>query len=492
MRHFPVFLDLRGRLVVVAGCGTVAASKLRLLLKTDARIHVFGDQAGADVRRWHARGFLTWHPRELCQRDLDGTALVYAASEDAEYNRRTVGMAREAGVFVNVVDDLEASEFITPAIVDRDPVTVAIGTEGTAPVLARRIKAQIEDMLSPRLGALARAASRARQLVRHHPRGPWRRRFWSDLFSPDGERLFLHDGEAGIARLLNSHLRGRANSDVEGRVLLVGAGPGDPEMLTLKARRVLREADVVLFDRLVDPAIVELARREAVLVEVGKTSAARLETGDRNWEQPAINRFMVEQARAGHTVVRLKSGDPMVFGRADEEIDALEAAGIACEVVAGITSAVAAAASMRTSLTRRGRNSGFTFITAQDSAGYAEHDWRALARPGAAFAIYMGVRAARFVQGRLLLHGASPGTPVSVVENASREDERVLVSTLHDLDALFQDSGVAGPALIFVGLRAREENLWARRSRVSPDAPVPTDRMALSTMDDGLSQEVAV
>jgi len=234
-----------------------------------------------------------------------------------------------------------------------------------------------------------------------------------------------------------------------GRVILVGAGPGDPELLTLKARRVLHDADVVLYDRLVDPRILELARREATLIEVGK------KPGGPAWKQPDINAAMIEHAREGALVVRLKSGDSLVFGRADEELDALEAAGIPWEVVPGITAASAAAASAGRSLTRRGRNGAIGFITAQDAEGYAEHDWRALAQPGKTFAIYMGLRAARFVQGRLLLHGASPETPVTIVENASRPDERVIESQLGGVSQTIWASAIRGPAIIFIGLKAR-------------------------------------
>jgi len=234
-----------------------------------------------------------------------------------------------------------------------------------------------------------------------------------------------------------------------GRTIIVGAGPGDPELLTLKARRALHEADVVLYDRLVDPRILELARREAELIEVGKTP------GGPAWKQDDINAAMIENVRAGAVVIRLKSGDPMVFGRADEELDALDDAGIRWEVVPGITSASAAAASAGRSMTRRGRNQAISFLTAHEAQGYAEHDWRALAQPGKALAIYMGLRAARFVQGRLLLHGASPETPVTIIENASRTDEKQISASLADMAERISEAGIAGPAIIFIGLPAR-------------------------------------
>jgi len=452
MRHFPIFVDLKCQRVVVAGAGETAAAKLRLLLKTEALIEVYGQDACEDVRDWHEEGRLRWFPQRLPLAALFGARLVYSAHDDPEADAQVRAMGERMGVLVNVVDNLALSQFITPAIVDRDPVAVAIGTEGAAPVLARRIKAEVEEALPTELGRLAAIARSYRDAAAGLPGGRTRREFWSRFFDRDGPAALAEGGEpaarAELDRLIREFSRG-ATRGGEGRVILVGAGPGDPELLTLKARRVLHEADVVLYDRLVDPRVLELARREAALVEVGK------KPGGPAWKQADINTAMIENARAGAVVVRLKSGDPLVFGRADEELDALEEAGIAWEVVPGITAASAAAASAGRSLTRRGRNGAIGFITAQDAEGYAEHDWRALAQPGRTFAIYMGLRAARFVQGRLLLHGASPETPVTAVENAARPQERILETRLGDMSQRIQAAGIRGPAIIFVGLKAR-------------------------------------
>ncbi|MFP3921135.1 MAG: siroheme synthase CysG [Dichotomicrobium sp.] len=454
MRHFPIFVDLRGQRVVVSGAGETAAAKLRLLLKTEAEIEVYGADACDDVRRWHAEGRLRWFAEPLTPGALAGARLAYAAHDDAEADAQVRAMGEEAGVLVNAVDNLELSQFITPALVDRDPLTVAIGTEGAAPVLARRIKAEVEAALPTTLGKLAAIARDYRDAAADLPGGRTRREFWSRFFDHDGAIALAEGGEeaarAALERLIAAYAQtgARAGSEM-GRVVLVGAGPGDPELLTLKARRVLHDADVVLHDRLVDPRVLELARREATLIEVGKRP------GGPGWKQSDIDAAMIAHARAGAVVARLKSGDPMVFGRADEELDALDDAGVAWEVVPGITSASAAAASAGRSLTRRGRNGAVSFITAQDAEGYAEHDWRALAQPGRAFAIYMGLRAARFVQGRLLLHGASPDMPVTVVENASRPHQRILETRLADMSQSIRDSEINGPAIIFVGLEAR-------------------------------------
>jgi len=454
MRHFPIFVDLKCHRVVVSGAGETAAAKLRLLLKTEALIEVYGEDACDDVRAWHEDGRLRWFAKPLPFAALFGARLVYAAHDDAEADARVRALGEKAGVLVNVVDNLALSQFITPALVDRDPVTVAIGTEGAAPVLARRIKADIEAALPSGLGRLAAIARDYRDAAANLPGGRMRRAFWSRFFDVDGPAALAEGGEeaarAALERLIAAYAQDdEAKPANDGRVILVGAGPGDPELLTLKARRVLHEADVVLYDRLVDPRILELARREARLIEVGK------KPGGPAWKQPDINAAMIAHAHAGALVVRLKSGDPLVFGRADEELDALEGAGIDWEVVPGITAASAAAAAAGRSLTKRGRNGAIGFITAHDAEGYAEHDWRALAQPGRAVAIYMGLRAARFVQGRLMLHGASPETPVTVVENASRPNEKVVAAHLGNLCERIGDADVTGPAIIFVGLEKR-------------------------------------
>ncbi|TMV93181.1 uroporphyrinogen-III C-methyltransferase [Thioclava sp. BHET1] len=442
MRHFPIFLDTVDKTIVVAGAGECAVAKLRLLLKTEARIVVFDADAEDQVRDWAAQGRVELHLRDLVLADLDGAILVYAAYDDPERDLGVQALAREARVPALVVDNLDASDFITPAIVDRDPVTVAIGTEGTAPVLARAIKAGIEARLPVGLGALARRAKALRPAAEALPKGRARRDFWT--------RFFFGGEDAEV--LLE---QAKSQEAQPGHVHFVGAGPGDPELLTLRARKLLHEADVVVYDRLVSPEILELARREARLIEVGKTGFGP------SWKQEDINVLLVEEGR-DNRVVRLKSGDPGVFGRLDEEVEALDAAGVAHDVTPGITAASAAVAGLGLSFTRRGRNSGLRIITGHDTKGFAEQDWRELARPGAVAAIYMGKKAARFVTGRLMMHGAAPDTPVSIVENASRADQRIIASDLVTLERSLSD--VAGPAVLLLGLApraaAQQANQW--------------------------------
>ena len=448
MKHFPIYLAVEGRDIVVSGGGEAALAKLRLLLKTEGTVTVFAEDIASEVEMLAAGGKLAIVRRALQAGDAKGSALFYAANDDDAEDARVTALAQADGALTNWVDNLEQSQFITPAIVDRDPVTVAIGTEGAAPVLARAIKADLEARLPTSLGLLARVGKAFRTAAEALPMGRKRRAFWSDYYFRAGPRALEKDGVEGLNDALNELLDGHLNKrPQEGRATFVGAGPGDPELLTLKARRALHEADVVIHDRLVTPEILELARREALIIDAGKEGFGK------STAQADIDAMIVEHARKGAHVVRLKAGDPTVFGRLDEEMDACTEAGVQFSIIPGITSASAAVASIGQSLTKRNRNSSVRFVTGHDMKGYAEHDWRTLARTGEVAAIYMGKKTSRFVQGRLMMHGADPATPVTIVENASRPDQRTIGTTLAALpDAT---NGLTGPALILFGLAPR-------------------------------------
>ena len=454
MQHFPIFMDTAHQRIVVSGAGETALAKLRLLIKTEADIEVFGEEPVLGVTALADEGRIHLKSRTLGATDIAGARLVYAANDDEAEDARVADLARQAGGLVNVVDNLGASDFITPAIVDRDPVTVAIGTEGAAPVLARKIKADLEARLPAGLGVLARIGKSFRHAAEALPFGRARRSFWAEYYEDVGPTAFDAGGDAALTpaleRLLTRHLAAEATP---GHVTFAGAGPGDPELLTLKARRALDGADVVIHDRLVAPEILELARREAKIISVGKEGFGP------STQQADIDALIVAEAASGAKVVRLKGGDPTVFGRLDEEISACDAAGIDWTVIPGITAASAAAASLGQGLTTRGRNGAVRFITGHDAKGFAEHDWSALARSTDVIAIYMGKRTARFIQGRLLMHGANPDLAVSIVENASRPDERVIETRLRDLEPTLTDADLSGPALTFLGLAPRRSAL---------------------------------
>lgn len=446
MNHYPVFLDLSDRHVVLCGNGEMALAKLRLLIRTPAHLTLFAPQPEAKLVSLASANGATVHNRLPTDSDLVGATLVYTAFGDST-DQDIARMARASGQLVNIVDDLAESDFITPAIVERTPLTVAIGTEGAAPVLARAIKADLEARLPQSLGILARTGKKFRDQAEALPQGRQRRDFWDDFYFKAGPGALAQFGEASLENILQDLLeRHLAQAPRPGRVDLVGAGPGDPELMTLRARRLLDAADVVIHDGLVPQAILDLARREAVFVAVGKEGFGP------STPQEIINAEMIEHARTGAQVVRLKAGDPSVFARLDEETEALDAAGIDWAVVPGITAASAAAAALGTSLTRRARNSDLRILTAHDLDGFAEHDWRALAQRDVVAAIYMGRRAARFMHGRLLMHGADRATPISIVENASRPEQRIIASHLDNLVADLDAAALTGPTVLMLGL----------------------------------------
>ncbi len=451
MQHFPIFLAVAGRRIVVSGGGDAAMAKLRLLMKTEAHLTVIASEIAPDIQKWAAQGKLTLINRAMEPGDALCAALFYAANEDDAEDARVAAIANAEGALVNIVDNLADSQFITPAIVDRDPVTVAIGTEGAAPVLARAIKADLEERLPTSLGILARIGKSFRHAADVLPMGRKRRDFWSAFYFNTGPKAIEDAGENGVIpaleTLLDTHIMTKAR---EGHVDLVGAGPGDPELLTLKARNALDKADVVIHDRLVTPEILELARREAIIIDVGKTGFGP------SMKQEDINDLIVQHAQDGHHVVRLKAGDPTVFGRLDEEIEALENAGMSYRIIPGITAASAAVATIGQSLTKRQRNSSVRLITGHDTKGYADHDWRALARAGEVAAIYMGKKSARFIQGRLLMHGADPDTPVTIIENVGRSGQRIIATTLAEMEPTMTNANLTGPAITFYGLAPRD------------------------------------
>lgn len=453
MKYFPIFVDLEDRRVLVVGGGEPALQKVRLLLKTTARVLVVAEAVCDELTALSRIGRIEIAAREFLPSDLEGAALVYVAGGDAELDSRIATLAKAWEIPVNVVDRPEHCSFITPAIVDRDPVVVAIGTEGTSPVLAQGIKARLESILPHRLGALATKAGQLRSSVGERLRdGTRRRAFWRKFFFGPIRDAFL----AGDTRDFDQRMEDALTSadgavGTHGRVALVGSGPGNPELLTLRAQRLLQDADVIVYDRLAGERVLEFARRDARRIAVGKTP------GRPSPSQQDINDILIAEARLGHSVVRLKGGDPYIFGRGAEEQSALAQAGIGFEVVPGVTAAVACAASIRLPLTTRGQNRSFTLLTGMTENGAAEHDWNALATPGSAFAIYMGVGTAEAMQRNLMLAGIAPDTPVTIVENGTLPGERSVVTDIVRLTETIDADGIKGPAIIYVGLEPTPE-----------------------------------
>ncbi len=444
MRYFPLFIDLKNRKALVVGGGEEALRKVRLLLKTEVRIEIVAATLHPELTDLAVGGNIAWVGREFFAAQLDGVACVFAAADD-ELNERVSGEARKRDILVNVVDEAELSNSIVPAIVDRDPLVIAIGTEGAAPVLAQGIRGELETSLPPFLGALTKAAGSLRERIALEiPAGRTRREFWERFFFGSVRDAFARG--AGAFRDELERLLSNSRKSTTGRVSLVGAGPGDAELLTLKAQRKLKEADVIVYDRLVGPEILEYARRDAIRIPVGKTP------GKPSPRQEDINAILVREAQAGRHVVRLKGGDPYVFGRGGEEQRVLEAHGIAVDVVPGVTAALACAASIGIPLTMRGRNQSITILTGASEDGLPEYDWKALARPGQILAIYMGIGSVGHTQARLLNAGIEPATPVMIVENGTLATERVFEARIDELAATVRANSISGPAIIYIGV----------------------------------------
>lgn len=450
MRYLPIHIDLEGQKLLVIGGAGAAEAKLRSVLKTPADIHVISPEPSAEIIRWAEQGRLILHERVFVPADMQGARLVYVATENTQKNTDIARLAREQGILVNTADQKADCDFITPALVDRSPVTMSIGTEGTSPALARALKADLESRLPATLGRLARKTAELRKAVAAKlEHVAERQRFWADIFGARDLQAHLKLSESELEARVQAKLDG-TETDALGHVYLVGAGPGDAGLLTLAAQRLLYRADVIVYDRLVSQEVLDFGRREADYIYVGK------EPGGRSTPQNEINAILLEKARAGLQVVRLKGGDPLIFGRADEELDALQDAGLGYTIVPGITSAAAAAAEIGASLTTRGHNKAVALLTGHDAKGFAEQDWKGLAQEGARAAVYMGVGAARFIQGRLMLHGARSDLPVTIVENASRENQIVVESTLGNLPQDIESKGIKGPAILLLGYAPRK------------------------------------
>jgi uroporphyrin-III C-methyltransferase/precorrin-2 dehydrogenase/sirohydrochlorin ferrochelatase len=441
---FPVFMRVEGRTVVIVGDGEEALAKARLLGQSAAAIRIVAEAAEPALADWADANGAELIQKAWAPAYLDNAVLVFAATGDEQRDAAIVADARRAGVAANAVDRPELCDFYTPALVNRAPVAVAIGTEGAGPVLAQMIRSRIDRMLSPSLGALASLATLYREAAeRDVPKGAPRRAFWKSFFTGATARALDAGDETGAHRAAQSLLQDRGQAN--GHVALVGAGPGSEDLITLRAHRLLMEADVIVHDALVPEAIVALGRRDAERIAAGKRK------GCHSKSQAEINKLLVDLAKGGKRVVRLKSGDPLVFGRAGEEMAAMRAADVSYEVVPGVTSAFAAAADFELPLTLRGVSSSLVFTTGHDLKGKSLPDWARLAIDGATVAVYMGRSNAADVAGRLADAGLSPDTAVAVVENASLGHRRLFHGTLADLPALQERTDLAGPVMTIIG-----------------------------------------
>jgi uroporphyrin-III C-methyltransferase / precorrin-2 dehydrogenase / sirohydrochlorin ferrochelatase len=453
VRFFPAFLDIQGKPVVVVGGGEAAGQKARLLHKANATVHVVSPAPGRSITDLVARGVVVLHPRDWQEEDFAGVALVVAATGSHETDAAVARAASARGIQVNAVDQPDISTFATPAIVERGDVVIGISTGGASPALARRLRSVIERVLPPGVARVAALAREFRGAVRAFvPEFEVRRKFWDDVF--DGPvNAAIEAGDDGRAREHMVSLLNGAPVTATGNVHLVGAGPGDVELLTLKAARLLERADVVVYDRLVSDDVLDLARRDARRVFVGKGGSGA------SWSQDAINRLLLDEARAERCVVRLKGGDPFLFGRGGEELDYLRANGINVSIVPGITAALGCGAAAGIPLTHRSCVSAVTLVTGRNQQGAPEVNWSALAALEGTLVFYMGVATSGEISRQLQHAGLPASTPAALIENGTLPGQRVLRGTLESFPALVRQHGVQAPALIVIGEVAAERSV---------------------------------
>jgi uroporphyrin-III C-methyltransferase/precorrin-2 dehydrogenase/sirohydrochlorin ferrochelatase len=444
--YFPVFFDLAKQPVLVVGAGEVALRKVALLERSGAAITVVAPQIHPELKARAAADAINLNVREFVPQDLDGMRLVIVATSRRAINRWIAKLSDSRGIPVNVVDDREASRFIVPAIIDRDPVLVAVSTGGSSPILARRLRERLETLVPTKIGEFARWLQTLRRPARRRLRDTGaRRRFFEQLIDGPAAARFDAGDRQGARRVAHQLLATTSGApSAPGEVTLVGAGPGDPELLTLKALRALQDADLILHDRLVPQSILDLARRDAARISVGKAAGSVGST------QAQINSLLIEHAQQGKRVVRLKGGDPFIFGRGGEELEALAQARINFSVVPGVTAAAGCAAYAGIPLTHRDHAHSVTFVTAHTGDG-REPDWRALATPGTTAVFYMGLARVQRIAEKLLEHGAAPSLPAGIVAQGTLQNQRVIAATLATIGDAGLRANLESPALLIVG-----------------------------------------
>jgi uroporphyrin-III C-methyltransferase/precorrin-2 dehydrogenase/sirohydrochlorin ferrochelatase len=463
MEFLPLFHNLRGARVLVVGGGEIALRKSRLLADSGAVLRVVAPEIGAEVRELIERSGGEQILRGYTESDLNGCVLIIAATDDEPLNAQVSADARQRGVPVNVVDAPALCSVIFPAIVDRSPLVIAVSSGGDAPVLARLIRAKLETWIPPTYGHLAGLAARFRHQVKGlFPNVQQRRAFWEDVFQgPIADRQLAGQG-AEAERLLQAKIDGDAPATT-GEVYLVGAGPGDADLLTFRALRLMQQADVVLYDRLVAPAILDLCRRDADRVYVGKQRA------DHALPQDQINQQLVDLAKQGKRVVRLKGGDPFIFGRGGEEIEELAAHGIPFQVVPGITAASGCAAYAGIPLTHRDHAQSVRFVTGHLKNGTTDLPWKDLVSPSQTLVLYMGLIGLPVICEQLIKHGRAADTPAALIQQGTTVNQRVFTGTLANLPQLVAEHEVHAPTLVIVGevVKLREKLAWFEGAQAS-------------------------
>jgi len=456
MNFLPVFLRLEQQACLVVGGGEVAARKVHLLQRAGARVTVVAPDLCPSLQRLHdgvdAAPAIAWRQGRFEAADLDGVVVVVAATNDTAVNRQVSELARQQRIPVNVVDQPALCSFIFPSIVDRSPVVVAISTGGASPVLARLLRARLETLIPAGYGRLADLLAGFRERVsQRFSQGSERRRFWERILQGPASEMVFAGRDAEAQKLIEAALAGKPGPSGEseagavGEVYLIGAGPGDPDLLTFRALRLMQMADVVLYDRLVAAPILDLVRRDAERIYVGKKRDFH------SVRQEEISRMLVRLASEGKRVVRLKGGDPFIFGRGGEEIELLAKNGIPFQIVPGITAASGCASYAGIPLTHRDHAQSVVFVTGHQKDGKVNLNWSSLVQPQQTLVIYMGLEGADVICHELISHGQAETTPVALVTHGSTPQQQVMIATLATLPERLSTTEVHAPTLIIVG-----------------------------------------
>ncbi|AQQ00015.1 uroporphyrinogen-III C-methyltransferase [Pseudoalteromonas aliena] len=444
MQYLPIFTKLDNKPVLVVGGGEVALRKCRAFLKARASVTLVAPWFCDELKEHAHNNEVTLIDAYFDESHLDGKMLVIAATDRDEVNNNVFELANARNVFVNVVDDQPKCTFIFPSIVDRDPITIAISSAGTAPVLARRLREKLETLIPQHIGPLATLVGGFRDKVKKRFKHfSDRRQFWEGVFDSSVVSKVQTGDTQAAQQQLEQMLDAKA--EPEGEVYVVGAGPGDPELLTLKALQLMQQADVVVYDFLVSDEIMELVRRDADLICVGK----RL--GDHSVVQDDTNQMLVDLAKQGKKVCRIKGGDPFIYGRGGEEVQVLAANNVNYQIVPGITAAAGCSAYAGIPLTHRDHAQAIQFVTGHCKKDGQELDWQSLAKANQTLAIYMGVIKSPHIQSELLKHGRKADTPVAIIENGTRKNQRVVTGQLGELADLIQRNSIISPALLIIG-----------------------------------------
>ena len=465
MDLLPIFLDIRDQPCLVVGGGAVAARKVASLGRAHARIHLVAPELTPELQAQADAGDLIHRSRDFKDEDIKGMRLIIAATSDRETNQRIARLAKAIGIPVNVVDQPEECSFLLPSVIDRSPVVVAVSTTKASPVLARLLRTRLESMIPAGYGRLADLCARYRDAVKARFADERdRRRFWDRvLVGGVADRVFsghLEEADAVMAR----ELAEARPSGGMGEVYLVGAGPGDPDLVTFRALRLMQQADVVVHDRLVAKPILDLTRRDAQRIYVGK------ERDNHVMRQEDINRLLADLAKAGHRVLRLKGGDPFIFGRGGEEIDTLAAEGVPFQVVPGITAASGCAAYTGIPLTHRDYAQSVTFVTGHLKDGTMDLNWDQLAQPHQTVVFYMGLVGLALIVEQLLNHGVSPDMPIALIQQGTTPHQRVFSGTLATIQEVIAEEMPQPPTLIIVGevVKLREKLNWFQNHQLPP------------------------